>query len=149
MMNCLLKACWVVMGCAVVASPAWAQTEAGPPRLAHTRVAQNATLIQSFSSFALKTGVPGVEVKSLRVAEPAVVLPPAAAAGPKGAKPSGERTQDVQVELAGSYAAQKLWLNEMLARYPRLGLLQWDMQRQDAGTLQGRLTLRLRLEPQP
>lgn len=146
MVNSLLWPCCVVLCWALLADSVWAQVAAAPPLLAPERAAQNATLIRSLSSFALKTGVPGVEVKSLRVAEPAVVLPPAA--GPKGAKPSGERTQDVQVELSGGYAAQKLWLNEMLARYPSIGLLQWDMQRQDAGTLQGRLTLRLRLEPQ-
>ncbi len=135
----------MLLGLAVCAGPALAQV-AGAASPAPLQAMQAEPSVQSISSFALKTGVSGLEVKSLRVAEPVAALP---GAGPKGAKHSGERTQDLQVELAGGYAAQKMWVNEMLARYPRLGVVQWDMQRQEASPLQGRLTLRLRLEPKP
>lgn len=112
----------------------------------HEQHAGDARAIQAVTSFVVNAGVSGITIRSVRVENS---VSSSAAHGAERLVSRAKRPQELQVELTGDYADQKLWLNEMLARYPRLGLVHWEMQRQEAGPLQGRFTLRLLLEPQP
>jgi hypothetical protein len=75
---------------------------------------------------------------------------PALSVQPSNAAAGTLQNATLSVELNGSYANIKLWLRELLARYPELGLVSLDLQRAAdpaAARLNANLQLRLYAKP--
>lgn len=80
------------------------------------------------------------------------LLLPVLSIRPAATAPGQLQQSGIVAELRGSYPNIKLWLRELLARYPELALLSLDIQRAaepGAATLSANVQLRLYARPEP